>query len=409
MHLHLLGKFKQLLPLRNLPFKGSLKDEQLEIITDAGILYDQQGTIVDIGNFEQLIKAYPTATIERIEGDAVALPGWIDCHTHICFGGNRAADYALRIAGVPYLEIAKQGGGIKDSVRKTRNASAEELLSTLLRRLNQNAQLGITTCEIKSGYGLDKENELKMLQVIQEAAQKHPIEIVPTCLAAHVCPPEFQSPEAYLEYVVQEIFPILKQQQLSQRIDIFVEETAFDYPIALPYLQKAQQAGFDITIHADQFSNAGSRLAVALNALSADHLEASGEAEIKALANSEVVAVVLPGASLGLGMSFAPARKLLDEGATVAIASDWNPGSAPMGDLLLQASVMAAQQKLSTAETFAALTFRAAKALKKNNIGRLEKGFQADLVVFPTQDYREILYWQGQMKPRITYKKGKKM
>ncbi|TAF65191.1 MAG: imidazolonepropionase [Cytophagales bacterium] len=409
MHLHLLGKFKQLLSLRNLPFKGSLKDEQLEIITDAGILYDQQGTIVDIGNFEQLIKAYPTATIERIEGDAVALPGWIDCHTHICFGGNRAADYALRIAGVPYLEIAKQGGGIKDSVRKTRNASAEELLRTLLIRLNQNAQLGITTCEIKSGYGLDKENELKMLQVIQEAAQKHPIEIVPTCLAAHVCPPEFQSPEAYLEYVVQEIFPILKKQQLSQRIDIFVEETAFDYPIALPYLQKAQQAGFDITIHADQFSNAGSRLAVALNALSADHLEASGEAEIKALANSEVVAVVLPGASLGLGMPFAPARKLLDEGATVAIASDWNPGSAPMGDLLLQASVMAAQQKLSTAETFAALTFRAAKALKKNNIGRLEKGFQADLVVFPTQDYREILYWQGQMKPRITYKKGKKM
>jgi imidazolonepropionase len=169
------------------------------------------------------------------------------------------------------------------------------------------------------------------------------------------------------------------------------------------YLNKAKQIGFDVTVHADQFTTGGSEVAVNMGAVSADHLEASGEQEIKLLANSNTVAAVLPGASLGLGMPYAPARKLLDAGACVAIASDWNPGSAPMGDLLMQAAAMSAAEKLSTAEVFAGLTFRAAKALRLNDRGTLTAGFRADMQAYPTDDYREILYHQGKLRSQILY------
>jgi imidazolonepropionase len=196
---------------------------------------------------------------------------------------------------------------------------------------------------------------------------------------------------------------------LCTRIDAFVEKSAFSPEEIIPYLKKAKQFGFDLTIHADQFSCGGSQVAVALGARSADHLETSGEVEIQALAQSSTVAVALPGASIGLGMAFTPARKLLDQGAILAIASDWNPGSAPMGDLLAQASILATFEKLSTAEVLAGITFRAAAALGLTDRGKLTTGQFADFILFPTADYREILYQQGKMKPVEVWKKGEKV
>jgi imidazolonepropionase len=395
----LTGRFTQILPLVGLPLKGALRDDQLVVIPQGGII-TENGLIVAIGDFETLSRQNPTIPIEEITGQHVLLPGFIDCHTHICFAGNRAKDYALRIQGETYLEIAKAGGGIWDSVTQTRNADQSLLEEFLLRRVNRHLGEGVTTIEVKSGYGLSVEEELKQLRTIKSAAAKTKATLVPTCLAAHMLPKDFNGKQReYLEHILNDLLPVVKSENLAKRVDIFIEESAFNAADAMTYLAKAKQLGFDITIHADQFTTSGSEVAVNIGALSADHLEASGDKEIKLLANSTTVAVTLPGASLGLGMPYAPARKLLDAGACLAIASDWNPGSAPMGDLLMQAAVMSAAEKLSTAEVFAGLTFRAAKALNLNGRGTIISGSKADLQVYPCGDYRDILYYQGKLKP----------
>ncbi|MDX1903855.1 MAG: imidazolonepropionase [Thermonemataceae bacterium] len=407
----LIGKFKQMLSLRHLASKGVLADEDLEIIEDAGI-WVKNGKIVEIGAFETLAPKAHKSHIpieEIVSGNWVLMPSFIDCHTHICFGGNRAKDYALRIAGKTYLDIAKAGGGILDTVRKTREATFEQLYQNTQNILDKMLKNGVSTIEVKSGYGLSVAEEIKILEVIKQISSESPMTIIPTCLAAHTLPPEFSEKEFYLAHLTEELLPVLSEKKLSKRVDIFVEPSAFPMDIARKYLENAKNQGFEICIHADQFSVGGSRLAVELQALSADHLEASTAEEINLLANSSTVAVVLPGASLGLGMPFAPARQLLDAGACVAISTDYNPGSAPMGNLLLQASVLAAQEKLTTAETLAAITFRAAQALALPDRGRLETGFWADMIAFACEDYREILYWQGQMLPSILWKEGRRL
>ena len=246
-----------------------------------------------------------------------------------------------------------------------------------------------------------------MLRAIKQASAHTAADLIPTCLAAHLCPKDWKgSPSEYLTEIADQLFPVLLAENLCTRIDTFVEKSAFSPEEITPYLERAKQLGFDFTIHADQFSCGGSAVAVGLEARSADHLEASGEPEILALASSNTVAVALPGASIGLGMAFTPARKLLDQGASVAIASDWNPGSAPMGDLLAQASILATFEKLSTAEVFAGITFRAAAALGFSDRGKLTQGQLADFILFPTADYREIMYQQGKMKPEEVWKRG---
>ncbi|SEO22670.1 imidazolonepropionase [Mucilaginibacter gossypiicola] len=395
----LIGPFTQILPLTGLPLKGALKDEQLNIIDNGGALVED-GLILTVDDFEKLRKNYPSAQVEEITGDHVLLPGFVDCHTHICFAGSRAKDYAMRNAGKSYLEIAASGGGIWDSVAQTRAATETELSNLLTKRIARHLAEGVTTIEVKSGYGLSVTEELKQLKAIRQAADKTHAHIIPTCLAAHIKPKDFDGAESeYLKYLVNDLLPKIKQEGLASRVDIFIEQSAFNTSDALFYLSKARQMGFEATVHADQFTTGGTEVAVKARAASADHLEASGDYEIKLLANSDTVAVTLPGASLGLGMGYAPARKLLDAGACLAIASDWNPGSAPMGDLLMQASVMAASEKLSAAEVFAGLTFRASQALKLNDRGILIKGKLADMQAYPCNDYREILYQQGKLKP----------
>lgn len=405
----IIGPFFQILTLSGLPLKGAITDDQLQVVHNGGVLVTD-GRIVEVGDYEALRKANPKAELEEIISQQVLIPGFVDCHTHLCFAGDRSKDYALRIAGKSYLEIAKAGGGIWDSVTQTRQASKEELADLLLQRANRHAKDGVTTIEVKSGYGLKVEEEIKQLCAIKLAAASSTVELITTCLAAHMLPKDFGGPASeYLEQLLNDLLPKIKKDNLANRVDIFIEDSAFNESNATCYLRVARQMGFDVTVHADQFTTGGSEVAVNVGAVSADHLEAGGEQEIKRLAASETVAVALPGASLGLGIGFAPARKLLSAGACLAIASDWNPGSAPMGDLLMQASVLSAYEKLTTAETFAGLTYRAAKALNLTDRGTLEKGKLADMQAYPCKDYREILYYQGRMKPVKVYKEGKEI
>jgi imidazolonepropionase len=403
-----IGPISQAVTMANLPVKGALKDEQLHVIQEAGILI-KDDKIYDIGPYWDL---YPEAQsigaeMVNLKGDFVALPGFIDCHTHICFGGSRAKDYAMRNAGISYLEIAKSGGGIWDTVTQTRKASLDKLAQLTVQRANRHLKDGITTIEVKSGYGLAIEEELKMLKAIKLANENTSADLVPTCLAAHIPPKDFQGTQKdYLKAVSEELFPILRSEGLANRIDAFIEETAFTADDIHSYFQKAKEMGFDITVHADQFHASGSQVAVNFGAISADHLESSTEREIELLAKSDTIAVALPGASMGLGVAYTPARKLLDAGASLAIASDWNPGSAPMGDLLMQASILGAFEKLSNAEILAAITTRAAAALNLSDRGKLAHGLIADIILFPTNDYREITYQQGRLKPSKIFKRG---
>ncbi|SDE45785.1 imidazolonepropionase [Cellulophaga baltica] len=406
--LKLIGPFKQLITMTGLPLKGALSDAQLVIIDDAGMLIED-GKIKTIGLFKNMAVDADNATTEitTLQGDHVCLPGFIDAHTHICFGGSRAKDYAMRNAGKTYLEIAKAGGGIWDTVTQTRKASTEELIKKTIKRSKQHLKNGVTTLEVKSGYGLSVSEELKMLRAIKTTNAQTPLDLVPTCLAAHMKPKDFLGTNtAYLEEISSTLFPILKEENLSHRIDAFIEESAFSKEEIRPYFKKAKEMDFDITVHADQFSTDGSAVAVEFGALSADHLEASTDKEIELLSKSNVIATALPGASIGLGCAFTPARKLLDAGCSVAIASDHNPGSAPMGDLLTQAAILQTFEKLSNAEVLAGITYRAAAALNLTDRGQLKEGLLADFILFHTNDYNEILYNQGSFKPCMVFKNG---
>ncbi|WP_108804500.1 imidazolonepropionase [Aquimarina sp. Aq107] len=403
-----IGPIKQLLSMDGLPLKGALKDEKLPIIENAGILTKGEHIHI-IGNYNEIqqIANSVDAEIIQLQSDYVCLPGFIDAHTHICFSGSRANDYAMRNSGKSYLEIAKAGGGIWDTVTNTRTASQEELCHSVIKRANYLLKNGITTVEVKSGYGLSIAEELKMLRAIKEANLNLESDLVSTCLAAHMLPRDYNGThEEYLNDITTNLFPTLITEKLTKRIDAFVEQSAFSKQNIKPYFNKAIEMGFDITVHADQFTTSGSEIAVEINAVSADHLEASTDLEIKMLAESDVISVALPGASIGLGCDFTPARKILDAGGALAIASDWNPGSAPMGDLLTQACILGTFEKLSNTEVLAGITTRAAAALKLDDRGKLAPKMIADFCFFSTNNYNEILYHQGKLTPNQVWKRG---
>ena len=404
----LIGPFKQLITMEGLGVKGAISDEKLPVIENGGILI-KDDTIQKVGKHRELIKDASSLNAKMIEiqESCIATPGFIDCHTHICFAGSRARDYAMRNAGKSYLEIAKAGGGIWDTVTKTREASLEQLFHNTMKRANQLLKNGVTTIEVKSGYGLSIDEELKMLRAIQLADRNIEADLIPTCLAAHMNPRDFDGPASqYLELIITELFPIVKREGLADRVDAFIEQSAFSADEIIPYYKAAKEMEFDITVHADQFTTGGSSVAVEFGAVSADHLEVSTDIEIQLLAESNTVAVALPGASIGLGCSYTPARKILDAGGALAIASDWNPGSAPMGDLLTQASILGTFQKLSNTELLAGITFRAAAALNLSDRGRLAPGQLADMNFFAANDFNEIFYHQGKLTPAQVWKKG---
>lgn len=403
----LIGPFRQLLTMRDLPLKGALKDSQLEVIEQGGI-WIEDGKVKAVGDFETLRgQVGESVKLQLVTEDKVCLPSFIDCHTHIAFGGNRANDFAMRNAGSSYLEIAQAGGGIWSTVKHTREATQEELKEMTKDRAESLLGQGITTVEVKSGYGLNRDEELKTLRAIKQANAEVATDLVSTCLAAHMKPKDFEGTgKEYLELMSSTLFPVLCEEKLTERIDAFIEQTAFSAEDIENYFKTAREMGFMITVHADQFSTSGSAVAVAFEAVSADHLEASTDTEIQLLADSDVVAVALPAASLGIGCAFTPARRLLDAGASLAIATDWNPGSAPMGQLMASATILATMEKLSNAEVLAAITFRAAHALRLSDRGRLMTGQLADFVIYDTDNYQNITYLQGALQPAAVWKNG---
>lgn len=406
MSLLLVGPFVELITMADTPLAGRLNDTHLQLIAWGGVLMEGS-TIRAVGPFEQLLQDFPKAQVDYIDQPMIAAPGLVDAHTHICFAGSRVADYAMRLAGNTYEDIARLGGGIMHTVRATRAALEDELVADMRERLCYLQSIGVTCCEVKSGYGLTVADELKMLRAIAQLASESKMTIVPTCLAAHLCPPEWDAPSVYLHYIAKELLPTVAQAKLSHRVDIFVDGLAFSPEQAAPYLEVARSMGFELTVHADQFTAGGARLAAAMGARSADHLEAIGADDMRALAESNTVAVVLPGASLGLGVGFAPARQLLEAGCILAIASDWNPGSAPMGDLLVQTALLGIYEKLHVAELWAGVSCRAAAALGlAHEVGRLAPGYRAHMVAFATDDHREVWYAQGRLKPVRVWASG---
>ncbi len=400
----LTGPFKQIITMDQLERKGPIPDSTLKIIGNGGVIVED-GLIREVGDFEKLHKEYKVP-VEEIFTSSVLTPGFIDAHTHICYAGSRAKDYAQEIQGITYEEILARGGGIYSTVEKTRQSDFDTLKNETFKRVDRHFNSGITTIEIKSGYGLSLVDEIKMLDVINSINETSNPDLIPTCLAAHVRPMEFNDNETYLDYIITDILPLIMERDLSRRVDIFIEENAFLPRESQKFLEKAQALGFAATVHADQFSRGGAKVAATVGAVSADHLESSHDEDIKALVNKNVTAVVLPGASLGLAMNFAPARKILDGGACLVIASDWNPGSAPMGDLLTQSALLSNFEKLTFTETIAGITFRAASALGLDDRGILHRGKLADMISFPTDDHREILYNQGMLQPDMIWKNG---
>jgi imidazolonepropionase len=335
--------------------------------------------------------------LEPIDGEVVeldgrgrsAVPGLVDCHTHACFAGDRAAEFELRSRGASYEELHAAGGGILSTVRATRAAGEEGLAAAVERHQGWMLAKGTTTFEAKSGYGLDRETELSMLRVIRGAGG------IPTWLGAHAVPPEFSDADAYLDFALAEVLP--EAAQLAEAADVFVERGAFDVVQARRYLEACRDAGLALRLHADQFTEAGGvGLAVELGARSVDHLEATEPGGVRILAASDVAAVLLPVAALFLDRRMPPARDFVDRGAIVALATDFNPGSAYCESLPIVCGLACTKLQLAPAEALAACTVNAAHVLgRADRLGRLAPGYAADLLLLETPDWRHLAYHLG--------------
>lgn len=356
----------------------------------------------------------------EIDADGkVVCPGFVDPHTHIIFAGDRLDEFELKIKGADYLEILATGGGILSTVEKTRAATCEELIESGLRRLNRMLSCGTTTAEVKTGYGLDTDTELKMLRVIEVLDKQYPIGLVPTFLAAHAVPPEYKNElESYVTLVCDEMLPRAWDWYQRSRfyretpffVDVFCERNAFNLEQSKRILSTAKEIGFSVKAHVDEFSNVGgSRMAIAMEATSIDHLDAISDDEIKLLALSDTVGIVTPAVNFNFGSShFADARKLIDEGCVVALATDYNPGSAPCPSQLMAMAIACRYQKLLPAEALNAATINAAFAVGLGNqTGSIEIGKSADLVILDTYDYREIAYEFGDSLVKKVIKNGR--
>jgi imidazolonepropionase len=340
-------------------------------------------------------------------------PGLIDCHTHLVYAGNRAHEFALKLQGVSYQEIARLGGGIQATVKMTQAASFDELYEQSAGRLEAALKNGSTTIEIKSGYGLTKAGELKQLAVIEALAKNFPGIIYPTYLAAHCLPVEYQhDSEAYINLICQEILPEVAKKQLARAVDAFCESIAFNVQQIERVFKTAKQYGLDLKLHAEQFSlSDGAALASAFKALSADHLEYINESGIAAMANAGTVAVLLPGAFYFLQEKQMPPIDLLRRyHVPIALATDCNPGTSPTTSLPLMMNMAATQWRLTPLETLRGVTINAAKALGlSKTLGSLEINKQADLLIWPIFSVEELSYYMGSVKPEVIYIKGKKI
>ena len=380
--------------------------------TGAAVLVER-GTITAVGDEAPLRTAHGDALIIDCAG-GVLTPGFADSHTHAIFGRARYDEQELRAAGVPYMEIARRGGGIHASVRDLRTRSEDALFSLAEPRLRALASTGVTTVEVKSGYGLSLDDEIKTLRVVRRLAEALPMRIVPTWLGAHEIPLDYRERangrREYLELLIHEMLPVIAREQLARFADVFCEPGVFTVEESREILSAAYRAGLGIKLHADELTaGGGAELAGELRATSADHLAAVSDDGIAALAAGGTVATLLPGTMLFLGKSSqAPARRLVESGVPVALATDFNPGTSPTTNFPLILTLGVSQLRLSVAEAFVAGTVNGAAALGiAGRVGQLSPGFSADLVLWDVSDVREIPYWYGAGRCRASWARGK--
>jgi imidazolonepropionase len=367
-------------PLRG----GALRDVA---VIEGGYVLCENGRIEAVGPMRDLGPL--GGEVEELDGRGLsAIPGLVDCHTHACFGGDRVEEFSLRAGGASYEELHARGGGILSTVRATRSAGPDGLAAALAEHVRWMLQAGTTTFEAKSGYGLDRDIELAQLRAIVDAGG------VATWLGAHAVPPDFadEGADAYVDFLLGEVLP--EAAGLAEAADVFLERGAFEAEQARRYLLACREAGLELRLHGDQFTEAGAiPLAIELGARSVDHLEATGRGGIAALASSEVTGVLLPASALFLDRPMPPARALVDAGAAVALATDFNPGSAFCESLPLVCSLAATQLGMSLEEALSACTVNAARVLERaDRKGRLAPGFDADVVLLAADDWRHLAY-----------------
>lgn len=376
-------------------------------------ILENHSILVEDGIIKDILPSYSGIKVQfdnkiNLYGKVI-LPGLIDCHTHTAFAGSRANEFREKIAGVHYEEIAKRGGGINTTVTAVRNSSLTDLVELMKPRVHEFIAQGVTTLEIKSGYGLDFENEIKLLHAIKILNEILPIDIVSTFLGAHTFPPEFKdNHSAYVDLIIDKMVPHIAKNNLAEFCDGFCESTAFTSKQIDNIFTVAANAGLKLKLHTEQFNNVGG-LEVALhhNATSVDHLEVLSEKDFSKFSDTETVAVLLPGVSLFLDYQFAPARKLIDNNAIIALATDYNPGSSHILNLHLIMSLAAIKMKMTIEEIINAATINSAKALnREKEVGSIEIGKKADFAVFDTEDYSDIIYNVGRNLLSCTIKDG---
>jgi imidazolonepropionase len=404
----------QLVTLRGSGARRGDSLSNLGLIKDGALLL-RDGLIAAVGTRAEVEKLPEARGAERLDlGGRVALPGFVDSHTHLVHAASRAEEYELKIAGASYEEIARKGGGILNSVKKLRAATSEALKKRALAALKRFAAYGTTTVEAKSGYGLEVASELKILRLHKELAAEQTLEIVSTFLGAHVVPTEYRGKaggaERYIQLIERNLLPEIGENRLAEFCDVFCDRGAFSVEQSKRVLQAGRQWGLPPRMHAEQLSRTGAaRLAILMRAASCDHLEQVNKSDIQALGKSETVATLLPGCDFHLGLNqYAPARALIEAGAIVALATDYNPGTSPTLSMPMILSLACTQLRMTPAEAIAAATINGAYALRREKtIGSLEVGKQADIAVFEVADYREIPYYFGVNHCWMTVKRGR--
>ena len=392
-------------PVGSYSHKGS-KQGANEKYTDACVVIEDS-KIAEIiedgkepeGEFEEVIDA----------GGNLVTPGLVDGHTHLVFGGYRQHEIAMKLAGADYLDILRAGGGILDTVRKTRDASEEELYEKSKAFLDEMLSFGVTTCEAKSGYGLDVDSELKMLRVIRQLDEKHRMDVASTFVGGHAVPPEYEGKgDEYIDMLCDELMPEVINQGLAEFADIFCEDSVFNAAQSRRYLEKARDLGFSLKIHADEIEAiGGSQLAGELGAVSAEHLIAIEEEGMDAMAQGGTTAMLLPATSFYLDKTYAPARTMVEKGIPVAIASDFNPGSCPSLNLQFAINLGSLKYRLTPEEVLTAVTINPACAIGRGDmVGTIEPGKQADLVIWDAPDFEMVCYRFGSNLARRVIKKG---
>jgi imidazolonepropionase len=403
----------QILTLRGRGPRRGKTLSNLGIINDGALLI-RDGRIVAVG-VRAKVEALPEArTADNLfVGGRVVLPGFVDSHTHLVHAASRAEEYELKISGASYEEIARKGGGILNSVKKVRAATSDALKKRALAALREFAANGTTTLEAKSGYGLDVTSELKILNLHQELLREQPLEIVSTFLGAHVVPTEYRGtpggPQRYVSMLIHRLIPEVADRKLAEFCDVFCDRGAFTRAQSEQVLEAGERHGLAPRIHAEQLTRTGAtQLGMQLGAVSCDHLEQVNHADIRALGKSRTVATLMPGCDFHLGLKqYAPARSLIDAGAIVSLATDYNPGTSPTLSMPMILSLACTQLRMTPAEAIAAATINGAYALRRDkDIGSLEAGKRGDVAIFDVEDYREIPYYFGVNKCWMTIKNG---